>query len=91
MLPFQAKTSGKFSGEELDKLWRELQHHKEKVQEYHVLLEALGRTGGAPGGRPWAQNVPERGRGGCATPSGLLASEQEPQRLGPVHGGPVLR
>lgn len=41
----KAKTSGKFSGEELDKLWRELQHHKEKVQEYHVLLEALGRTG----------------------------------------------
>ncbi|KAB0404191.1 hypothetical protein E2I00_003892, partial [Balaenoptera physalus] len=39
-----AKTSGKFSSEELDKLWRELQHHKEKVQEYNVLLETLSRT-----------------------------------------------
>uniref|UniRef100_A0A8C2RA00 Alpha-2-macroglobulin RAP C-terminal domain-containing protein n=1 Tax=Capra hircus TaxID=9925 RepID=A0A8C2RA00_CAPHI len=41
----KAKTSGKFSSEELDKLWRELQHHKEKVQEYHALLETLGGTG----------------------------------------------
>ncbi|CAI9172347.1 unnamed protein product [Rangifer tarandus platyrhynchus] len=40
----KAKTSGKFSSEELDKLRRELQHHKEKVQEYHALLETLGRT-----------------------------------------------
>ncbi|XP_059779655.1 alpha-2-macroglobulin receptor-associated protein [Balaenoptera ricei] len=40
----KAKTSGKFSSEELDKLWRELQHHKEKVQEYNVLLETLSRT-----------------------------------------------
>uniref|UniRef100_A0A8C9AZU9 LDL receptor related protein associated protein 1 n=1 Tax=Phocoena sinus TaxID=42100 RepID=A0A8C9AZU9_PHOSS len=43
-LSFQAKTSGKFSSEELDKLWRELQHHKEKVHEYNVLLETLSRT-----------------------------------------------
>lgn len=41
----KAKTSGKFSSEELDKLWRELQHHEEKVQEYHALLETLGGTG----------------------------------------------
>ncbi|XP_007456922.1 PREDICTED: alpha-2-macroglobulin receptor-associated protein [Lipotes vexillifer] len=40
----KAKTSGKFSSEELEKLWRELQHHKEKVQEYNVLLETLSRT-----------------------------------------------
>lgn len=40
----KAKTSGKFSSEELGKLWRELQHHKEKVQEYHVLLETLSGT-----------------------------------------------
>ncbi|ELR57285.1 Alpha-2-macroglobulin receptor-associated protein [Bos mutus] len=43
----KAKTSGKFSSEELDKLWRELQHHKEKVQEYHALLETLGGAEGA--------------------------------------------
>ncbi|XP_057563553.1 alpha-2-macroglobulin receptor-associated protein-like [Hippopotamus amphibius kiboko] len=40
----KAKTSGKFSNEELDKLWREFQHHKEKVQEYNVLLDTLSRT-----------------------------------------------
>uniref|UniRef100_A0A8C0Q923 LDL receptor related protein associated protein 1 n=1 Tax=Canis lupus familiaris TaxID=9615 RepID=A0A8C0Q923_CANLF len=40
----KAKTSGKFSSEELDKLWREFQHHQEKVREYHVLLETLSRT-----------------------------------------------
>ncbi|KAF5912967.1 hypothetical protein HPG69_006807, partial [Diceros bicornis minor] len=40
----KAKTSGKFSSEELDKLWREFQHHKEKVHEYNVLLETLSRT-----------------------------------------------
>ncbi|XP_014388936.1 PREDICTED: alpha-2-macroglobulin receptor-associated protein [Myotis brandtii] len=40
----QAKTSGKFSRDELDKLWREFQHHREKVQEYNVLLETLSRT-----------------------------------------------
>ncbi|KAM8801538.1 alpha-2-macroglobulin receptor-associated protein [Rhynchonycteris naso] len=40
----KAKTSGKFSREELDKLWREFQHHREKVREYNVLLEALSRT-----------------------------------------------
>lgn len=54
--PPQAKTSGKFSREELDKLWRELQHHREKVREYNVLLETLSRTEGAmppvPSGRP---------------------------------------
>ena len=75
-LSFQAKTSGKFSSEELDKLWRELQHHKEKVQEYNVLLETLSRTEGAPRRRPWLQSVPEQscwGAGGSAMLSGLPA------------------
>lgn len=40
----KAKTSGKFSSEELDKLWRELLHHKTKVQEYNMLLDTLSRT-----------------------------------------------
>ncbi|XP_042792960.1 alpha-2-macroglobulin receptor-associated protein isoform X2 [Panthera tigris] len=40
----KAKSSGKFSSEELAKLWRELQHHREKVHEYNVLLDALSRT-----------------------------------------------
>ncbi|VTJ70813.1 Hypothetical predicted protein [Marmota monax] len=40
----KAKTSGKFSSEELDKLWKEFLHHKEKVAEYNVLLETLSRT-----------------------------------------------
>lgn len=44
----QAKTSGKFSRDELDKLWREFQHHREKVREYDAMLEALSRTEGAP-------------------------------------------
>ncbi|XP_024429630.2 alpha-2-macroglobulin receptor-associated protein [Desmodus rotundus] len=42
----KAQTSGKFSREELDKLWREFQHHREKVREYNVLLETLSRTEG---------------------------------------------
>nr|XP_025742985.1 alpha-2-macroglobulin receptor-associated protein isoform X2 [Callorhinus ursinus] len=40
----KAKTSGKFSSEELDRLRREFQHHKEKVRAYSVLLETLSRT-----------------------------------------------
>lgn len=43
---FQAKTSGKFSDEELDKLWREFKHHKEKIREYNILLETVSRTEG---------------------------------------------
>lgn len=44
---FQAKSSGKFSDEELDKLWREFKHHKEKIHEYNILLETVSRTEGA--------------------------------------------
>nr|XP_008119908.1 PREDICTED: alpha-2-macroglobulin receptor-associated protein [Anolis carolinensis] len=40
----KAKTSGKFSEEELEKLWREFKHHKEKVREYDILLETVSRT-----------------------------------------------
>lgn len=57
MFSFQAKTSGKFSEEELEKLWREFKHHTEKVQEYNILLETVSRTegtafGGALEGQP---------------------------------------
>ncbi|EDM00070.1 low density lipoprotein receptor-related protein associated protein 1, isoform CRA_a [Rattus norvegicus] len=40
----KAKTSGKFSSEELDKLWREFLHYKEKIHEYNVLLDTLSRA-----------------------------------------------
>lgn len=40
----KAKTSGKFSREELDRLWREFLHHKDKVQEYNMLLGTLSRA-----------------------------------------------
>ncbi|XP_032349082.1 alpha-2-macroglobulin receptor-associated protein [Camelus ferus] len=40
----KAKTSGKFSSENLDRLWREFQHYQDKVHEYNVLLETLSGT-----------------------------------------------
>ncbi|XP_013910650.1 PREDICTED: alpha-2-macroglobulin receptor-associated protein [Thamnophis sirtalis] len=40
----KARSSGKFSDEELEKLWREFQHHKEKIHEYNILLETMSRT-----------------------------------------------
>ncbi|XP_070587420.1 alpha-2-macroglobulin receptor-associated protein-like [Erythrolamprus reginae] len=40
----KAKSSGKFSEEQLERLWREFQHHQDKVQEYDLLLETLSRT-----------------------------------------------
>lgn len=40
----KAKTSGKFSEEELEKLWREFKHHKEKTHEYNLLLDTVSRT-----------------------------------------------
>ncbi|KAJ1160169.1 hypothetical protein NDU88_000671 [Pleurodeles waltl] len=40
----KAKTSGKFSEEELEKLWREFKHHKEKTHEYNILLDTVSRT-----------------------------------------------
>lgn len=50
--PSQAKTSGKFSPEELAKLWREFLHHRDKVHEYNVLLDTLSRAEGASGALP---------------------------------------
>ena len=90
----QAKTSGKFSSEELDKLWRELQHHKEKVQEYHALLETLGGAEGAPCA-VGAQTVPEQGGGGPHPQATRLLSRSgsgpircsEEQRRGAVING----
>lgn len=58
----QAKTSGKFSRDELDKLWREFQHHREKVREYDAMLETLSRAEGA---RPWVPVGP-RGAVPCS-------------------------
>ncbi|XP_068132318.1 alpha-2-macroglobulin receptor-associated protein [Hyperolius riggenbachi] len=40
----KAKSSGKFSEEELDSLWREFLHHKEKMNEYNILLDTVTRT-----------------------------------------------
>ncbi|XP_075713589.1 alpha-2-macroglobulin receptor-associated protein [Rhinoderma darwinii] len=40
----KAKASGKFSEEELDNLWREFLHHKEKTNEYNILLDTVSRT-----------------------------------------------
>ncbi|XP_063315923.1 alpha-2-macroglobulin receptor-associated protein [Pelobates fuscus] len=40
----KAKTSGKFSEEELENLWREFVHHKEKTNEYNILLDTVSRT-----------------------------------------------
>ncbi|KAJ6662990.1 hypothetical protein lerEdw1_010811 [Lerista edwardsae] len=40
----KAKASGRFSEEELAKLWREFRHHREKVHEYNILLETVSRT-----------------------------------------------
>ncbi|KAJ8411073.1 hypothetical protein AAFF_G00181080 [Aldrovandia affinis] len=40
----KAKTSGKFSEEELLSLRREFQHHKEKIQEYNIVMDTVSRT-----------------------------------------------
>ncbi|KAL8204144.1 UNVERIFIED_CONTAM: Alpha-2-macroglobulin receptor-associated protein [Gekko kuhli] len=40
----KAKSSNKFSKEELEKLWREFRHHKEKVHDYNLFLETVSRT-----------------------------------------------
>ncbi|MBN3290755.1 AMRP protein, partial [Polypterus senegalus] len=40
----KAKTSGKFSEEELHSLHREFQHHKDKIQEYNIAMETVSRT-----------------------------------------------
>ncbi|XP_063780285.1 alpha-2-macroglobulin receptor-associated protein [Pseudophryne corroboree] len=40
----KAKSSGKFSEDELDNLWREFLHQKEKTNEYNILLDTVSRT-----------------------------------------------
>lgn len=85
-LSVQARASGKFSSEELDKLWREFLHHQEKVREYNILLETLSRAEGArglglPGGGPGSEcsrTELGRGRGGCrALFLGLRLSQRD--------------
>uniref|UniRef100_A0A8C5P6C7 LDL receptor related protein associated protein 1 n=1 Tax=Leptobrachium leishanense TaxID=445787 RepID=A0A8C5P6C7_9ANUR len=39
----KAKTSGKFTEEEMENLWREFMHHKEKMNEYSILLDTVSR------------------------------------------------
>lgn len=40
----KAKSSGKFSNEELLSLKREFQHHKDKIHEYNILMDTISRT-----------------------------------------------
>lgn len=42
----QAKSSGRFSSEELLNLKKEFQHHKDKIHEYNILIDAVSRTEG---------------------------------------------
>ncbi|MBN3300655.1 AMRP protein, partial [Amia calva] len=39
-----AKSSGKFTTEELQSLRREFQHHRDKIQEYNLVMDAVSRT-----------------------------------------------
>ncbi|KAL2097422.1 hypothetical protein ACEWY4_006629 [Coilia grayii] len=40
----KAKSSGKFSEDELQSLRREFQHHKDKIHEYNILMDTVTRT-----------------------------------------------
>lgn len=40
----KAKTSGKFSQDELQSLKREFQHHKDKIHEYNIVMDTVSRT-----------------------------------------------
>ncbi|KPP79359.1 alpha-2-macroglobulin receptor-associated protein-like, partial [Scleropages formosus] len=40
----KAKTSGKFTEEELISLRREFQHHKDKIHEYNIVMDTISRT-----------------------------------------------
>ncbi len=42
----QAKTSGKFSDEELQILQREFHHHKDRINEYNIVMDTVSRTEG---------------------------------------------
>ena len=55
--PYQAKTSGKFSSEELLSLKREFQHHKDKIHEYNIVMDTVSRTEGEQPGGPIKHNI----------------------------------
>uniref|UniRef100_A0AAZ3QPR6 Low density lipoprotein receptor-related protein associated protein 1 n=1 Tax=Oncorhynchus tshawytscha TaxID=74940 RepID=A0AAZ3QPR6_ONCTS len=40
----KAKSSGKFSEEEMQSLKREFQHHKDKISEYNIVMDTVSRT-----------------------------------------------
>uniref|UniRef100_A0A8C2D7Y4 Low density lipoprotein receptor-related protein associated protein 1 n=1 Tax=Cyprinus carpio TaxID=7962 RepID=A0A8C2D7Y4_CYPCA len=40
----KAKTSGKFSDEELQTLQREFHHHKDKINEYNIVMDTVSQT-----------------------------------------------
>ncbi|KAM9399115.1 alpha-2-macroglobulin receptor-associated protein isoform 1-T11 [Salvelinus alpinus] len=40
----KAKSSGKFSEEEMQSLMREFQHHKDKISEYNIVMDTVSRT-----------------------------------------------
>ncbi|XP_067106108.1 alpha-2-macroglobulin receptor-associated protein [Osmerus mordax] len=40
----KAKTSGKFSEDEMESLKREFQHHKDKIHEYNIVMDTVSRT-----------------------------------------------
>ncbi|CAK6962945.1 alpha-2-macroglobulin receptor-associated protein [Scomber scombrus] len=40
----KAKSSGKFSNDEMQSLKREFQHHKDKTHEYNILMDTVSRT-----------------------------------------------
>lgn len=40
----KAQSSGKFSSDELMNLKREFEHHKDKIQEYNILMDTVSRT-----------------------------------------------
>jgi len=42
----QAKSSGKFSDEELQTLQREFKHHKDRINEYNIVMDTVSRTEG---------------------------------------------
>lgn len=42
----KAKTSGKFSDEELQTLQREFKHHKDRINEYNIVMDTVSRTEG---------------------------------------------
>lgn len=40
----KARTSGKFSEDEMESLRREFQHHKDKIHEYNIVMDTVSRT-----------------------------------------------